>query len=126
MVTETTTEGEPDCVPLLAIQSPGNKTDSRIKVQLEIKSIKIIMELDTGASVSIISNRVYSENFSDTSLQKSDTMLKTYTGEPIKILGTFNAEVKYEEQQYNLPLLVVDGDGSPLFGRNWLSSITLD
>ena len=32
MVTETITESEPDDVPLLAIQSPGNKTDSRIKV----------------------------------------------------------------------------------------------
>ena len=40
MVTETTTETKPDCVPLLAIQSPGNKTDSRIKVQLEIKVLK--------------------------------------------------------------------------------------
>ena len=58
MVTETTTETEPDCVPLLAIQSPRNKTDSRIKVQLEIQGIEMTMELDTGASVSIISNRV--------------------------------------------------------------------
>lgn len=126
MVTETTTETEPDCVPLLAIQSPGNKTDSRIKVQLEIQGIEMTMELDTGTSVSIISNRVYSESFSDISLQKSDTMLKTYTGEPIKVLGTFNAKVKYENQQHNLPLLVVDGDGPSLFGRNWLSSITLN
>ena len=53
-------------------------------------------------------------------------MLKTYTGEPIKVLGTFNATVKYENQQHNLPLLVVDGDGPSLFGRNWLSSITLN
>ena len=90
MVIETTTETEPDCVPLLAIQSPGNKTDSHIKVQLEIQGNEMTMEVDTGASVSIISNIVYSENFSDISLQKSDTMLKTYNGEPIKVLGTFS------------------------------------
>ena len=32
MVTESTTGSEPDNVPLLAIQSPGNKTDSHCKV----------------------------------------------------------------------------------------------
>ena len=65
MVTESITESEPDDVPLLAIQSPRNKTDSRIKVQLEIQGVKMTMELDTGASVSIISSRVYRENLSE-------------------------------------------------------------
>ena len=111
MLTETITESEPDDIPLLAIQSPGNKTDSRIKVQLEIQGVKMTMELDTGASVSIISRRVYKENFSEISLQKTDTTLKTYTGETIKVLGMFNAEVKCEEQWYSLPLFVVDDDG---------------
>ena len=45
MVTETITESEPDDVPLLAIQSLGNKTDSHIEVQLEIQGIKVRMEL---------------------------------------------------------------------------------
>ena len=53
IVTETTTEFEPDCVPLSASQSPGYKTDSRNKVQLEIQGIEMTMELDTGASVFI-------------------------------------------------------------------------
>ena len=52
--------------------------------------------------------------------------MRIYTGEPIKVLGIFNAEVKCEEQQYSLPLLVVDGDGPSLFSSSWLSSITLD
>ena len=38
----------------------------------------------------------------------------------------FSAKIKYEEQQYSLPRLVVDGDGPSLFGRNWLSSITVN
>ena len=106
MLTETTTEREPDDVPLLAIQSPGNKTDSCIKVQLEIQGVKMTMELGTGASVSINSSRVYKENFSEIPLQKSDTTLRTYTGEIIKVPDMFNAEVKCEEQRYSLPLLV--------------------
>ena len=84
------------------------------------------MELVTRASVSIISSRVYKENFSEISLQKSDTTLRTYTGEPVMVLSMFNAEVKCEEQQYSLPLLVVDGDEPSFFSCNWLSSITLE
>ena len=63
MVTETTTGSEPDDVPLLAIQSPGNKTNSHIKVQLEIQGVKMTMKLDTVASVSIISSRGYKRTF---------------------------------------------------------------
>ena len=59
MVTESVTESEPDDVPLFAIQSPGNKTDSHIEVQLEIQGIKMRMELETRVSVSIISSRAY-------------------------------------------------------------------
>ena len=87
MVIETTTESEPDDVALLAIQSPGNKTDSHIKVQLEIQGVKMTMKLDTGASVLIISSRAYRENFPEIPLQKSDTTLRAYTGEPIKVVG---------------------------------------
>ena len=65
MVTEITTESEPDNVSLLSIQSSENKTDSRIKVQLEIQGIKMTMELVTRVSVSIIPSRVYKENFSE-------------------------------------------------------------
>ena len=76
------------------------------------------MELDTGAPVSIISSRVYRENFSEIPLQKLDITLRTYTGEPIKVLGMFDFQVidKYKEQQNSLPLLVVDGNGPSLFG----------
>ena len=62
MVTETTTGSEPDD-PLLAIQSPRNKTNSHIKVQLEIQGVKMTMKLDTVASVSIISSRGYKKTF---------------------------------------------------------------
>ena len=53
-------------------------------------------------------------------------LLRTYTGETLTICGENQVIVKYKNQQYNLPLVVVEGDGPPLFGRNWLQQITLD
>jgi len=60
-------------LPLLVILLLGNKSDSCIKIQLEIQGVEMTMELDIGASVSIISDRVYKEKFLNVVLEKSDT-----------------------------------------------------
>ena len=52
------------------------------------------MKLDTGASVSIISSRVYKENFSEIPLQKSDTTLRTYTGARFWVWPKLQSNVK--------------------------------
>jgi len=70
---------------LLAIQSLGTKSDSCIKVHLDIQGVEMAMKLDTGASVSIISDSVQ-RKVSNVVLEKSDTKLRAYTGEPIKVL----------------------------------------
>ena len=102
MVTETTTGSEPDD-PLLAIQSPGNKTNSHIKVQARDPRRQNDNETrHRGICLNHLKQRI----------QKNFLRFPcTYTGEPIKVLSMFNAEIKCEEQQYSLPLLVVDGHG---------------
>jgi len=72
LLTEPANESEPKDLPLLAIQSLRNKSNSRIKIQLEIQGVEMIMKLDTGASVSIILDRVYKEKF-------PNVVLKTLT-----------------------------------------------
>ena len=48
------------------------------------------------------------------------------TKKPIEVLGVARVEVTYGNQSKRLPLVVVRGDRSPLFGRNWLREIGLD
>ena len=43
-------------------------------------------------------------------------LLRTYTGEPLKFCGETDVCVKYNDQQYHLQLVVVEGEGPPLFG----------
>ena len=59
-------------------------------------------------------------------LQPSHTQLRTYSGEPIPVVGQLEVDVGYEGQVAKLPLLVVEGEGPSLFGRDWLSTIRLD
>ena len=85
------------------------------------------MELDTGASLSVISEQTFHSIASPTDkLQPTDITLTTYTGHSLSILGTYDVQVCYQSQVHTLPLVVVQGQGPSLFGRNWLEKIKLD
>ena len=50
--------------------------------------------------------------------------LRTYTGEAIQVAGEVLVDVQYGQQEVKqLPLIVVEGEGPPLFGRNWLQHL---
>ena len=85
------------------------------------------MEVDTGASASIISESVYRKLWPmQPSLQPSTVKLRTYTGEELKVLGSLPVEVDYHSQKASLHLLVVAGSGPSLLGRDWLAKLRLD
>ena len=84
------------------------------------------MELDTGASVSLISEATYTKLGLQSCISRSDTVLRTYSGEQIKCVGNTEVMVKYNFQVLTLPLLIIEGEGPSLFGRNWLKHIQID
>ena len=87
------------------------------------------MEIDTGASVSVISEETYLSVWPEDQrpvLQKSTAQLRTYSGELMHVCGSITVCVSYRQQQKTLPLLVVRGAGRPLFGRDWMKEIKLD
>ena len=87
----------------------------------------IEMQLDTGASVSIISETTYKSLWSQPpKLSPSNVKLHTYTGEAIAVLGSLEVEVVYKHQRARLPLLVAKGKGPSLIGRDWLQTLRLD
>ena len=87
------------------------------------------MEIDTGASLSVISEKTYNNLVSKnraTPLEKSGTVLRTYTGEEVKPKGSCTVDVCYEGGKYSLPLVVVKEEGPALLGRNWLEEIKIN
>ena len=59
------------------------------------------MELDTGTSVSLISENTYRNTWTATNrppLLPSDARLYTYSGELSKVLGTTSVTVRYKDQ----------------------------
>jgi hypothetical protein len=84
------------------------------------------MDVDTGATVSVISSAKQARLFPKTVLKSTSTVLTTYTGEPMAVAGIMDVDVSYQGQREVLRLYVVQGDGPTLFGREWLRAIRLD
>ena len=83
------------------------------------------MEVDTGTSVSLISENTYCNTWLAAKrllILPSDTCLYTYSGELIKVLGTISVTIRYKDQVKQLSLLVVPTDGHLLLGRDWLAA----
>ena len=112
---------------MFTINSVNNQPGNCINVELLINGIPLKMTLDTGASVTIISAATWKEQLSSLKLRFSNMLLKTYTGEPLKLQGEAEeVTVCYKGKTVKLPLVVVKGDGPSLLGRNWLMKINLD
>ena len=99
-----------------AMYKVGGTNKHGNEIPIEINNVQMLMELDTGAGISIISKETFDNNFNNISLKPCSTLLHTYTGDPIKVCGQFNASVNYNGQRMSLPLVVVDGSGPSLFG----------
>ncbi len=111
---------------LFNIQAVQGTRDTRLTVEPEVNGRHIQMELDTGAVVTIVSEETWKAHLAELPLQDSNIVLKTYTGEPVQVLGELSVDVCHNGQQAQLPLYVVKGRGPSLFGRNWLQPIRLD
>ena len=71
-----------------------------------------IMEMDTGAGVSIASESVLASLLPSVELKKTNIVLKTYTGQPISVKGSITVIVDYGQQ--HLKLFIVHGPGPSL------------
>ena len=100
-------------------------------VTVNASDVDLQMEIDTGASVSVISEQMYWTVWSDEQrpvLHQSTAQLRTYSGELMCVLGSITVSVSYRDQECELPLLVVRGVSAklPLLGRDWLKVLKLD
>ena len=75
-----------------------------IKVEVIVDGKLFMLELDTEAAVSLVSESTDQEYWPDRQLQECNTRLNTYSGEPLSVLGTLEVEVQYEGQRALLPL----------------------
>ena len=89
----------------------------------------LAMEINTGTSVSIASRETFEsiqKGESTLELKETTVKLQTYTGEPIRVCGSTVVQVEHNGQTTSLPLVITEGSGPTLLGRNWLEALRLD
>ena len=96
------------------------------KVVVELNGKPVNMEIDTGASVSLISKATKNNLFPTVELAKTGMSLRTYTAVPIQVLGRLRVKVRYKSYVGWHDLYVVEGVGPSLLGRDWLTKVKLD
>ena len=124
MVSDSPSNGESD---FLSTHMIGYHSARPITTKAKINGKEVTMEVDTGAAVSIISQNLLEHLFPELSPSSTEIVLRTYTGEPIPVVGEVSVDVQHgENSQCALPLIVVRNNGPCLLGRNWLERIRLD
>ena len=97
----------------------GSRCLPLILISLKVNTVNLMMELDTGEMLSLISEKTYHNVFPTEpapQLNTSQAELKTYTGESITITGAIDVEVVYNDQHKQLNFLVVEEEGPSLLG----------
>ena len=123
--TDDSEDGDDDELELFTVYTAQGKKDG-IFVSMELSGKPVKMQVDTGASVSLIPESLYQEQLKNCPLKPAAIHLSSYTGDIIPVLGKVLVPVKYGEQEWKLPLVVVKGSKPPLLGRNWLQKIKLN
>ncbi|CAI5647636.1 unnamed protein product [Oreochromis niloticus] len=100
-----------------------------IYATIQVNGKELQMEVDTGASASVISQATYYSLWHSVGApahQESEISLRQYTGECIPLLGAIEVHAAYQGQETAATLLVVKGEGPSLLGRDLLQKICLN
>lgn len=110
--------GDDEVLGLFTAEESGKEGRTPIQVSVMMLGQNgCRMQLDTGATVSILPKILYDQQF------KQWPLRSTNSGVQIPVYGEIHLPVVYEQEDMVLPLIVADGDGPPLLGRNWLKQL---
>ena len=115
-----------DLLNNLEVHNVNKSSNDVIWVNVNVENQPLSMELDTGSAVSILPYDIFLAKFRDKKLEKTSTVLRTYTGEQVVPVGCLTVQVEHLDQSCVLPLHVVHTKGPVLMGRNWLHKLRLD
>ena len=99
-------------------------------VDVSINDINVSMELDTGASRSIMSlstlNSLWPDSNNRPKLQKSNLLLRTYGGSKMDVLGEIFCTVSIKTGSKGKGFLtIVNEEGPNLIGRDWIDILNI-
>ena len=97
-------QGQSDEEHLILLFTKSKSTEP-ITITVKANQTDLIMEVDTGASVSLLSQATYKQTWQGhlPYLDKTNVRLHTYSGEFLRVLRSITVDVVYENQNNNYP-----------------------
>ena len=89
----------------------GKSSTKPIRVDVQINGKPLLMEVDTGAAVSLISYKKLKQVLPRIRIKKTTVVLRTYMSEVIPVQGEVQVMVTYGEQKKKLTLPCMSRDG---------------
>ena len=118
-VAEAETTDDPE-YPMHNVNLPSCRP---ISVEMTIQGMPVCLEVDTGAMLSVMSHSTYQiawRRKSAPPIVPSNAKLSTYTGQCIGVVGAIEVEAEYNGQTASTRLVIIEGEGPTLLGRDWL------
>ena len=88
----------PDATNSSLFHLTGNTQVQPFEVTVMVDSKPLRMEIDAGATSSLVTESTFKELWRDKELNASKVRLCSYSGEPIPVLGCVNVKVEYKGQ----------------------------
>lgn len=111
---------------IVALDTEHAEFRDKFLVTVIVNNKQVKFEVDSGASVSIMGKKQFSELFPDTAIVKTNLKLITYCKNSLDVLGYVPCIVNYNKNIYELNLYIVTIDRVPLLGREWIRQIQLN
>ncbi|XP_037502384.1 uncharacterized protein LOC119376711 [Rhipicephalus sanguineus] len=92
-------------------------------VSVEVCGKPLRMEVDTGASVSVIAKSRLLQLLSSIPVQPYQVFLRSYSGDLKKVQGKADVHVKFHGKEAHLPIFLAGNESPTLLGRNWMQEL---
>lgn len=105
------------------ISSDNNRTvKGALTTLVDIDGHLIRMEIDTGASGTVIHIERYREIFPKRNFNRSEKTFSLLSGESVSVVGCDTVLVEHNGKKYHLEFTIVNGASNvlPLLGQDWL------
>lgn len=121
MESDAISDSDDDDMRCMMISSV-NRINNPCYVEVVIEKRGLSMEIDCGSAESVISEKLFTRNFSHLSIKPCNKRLVVIDGNRLKVTGKVEVSVKIGNVTRKLYLVVLQcqSDFTPLMGRTWL------
>ncbi|UYV80580.1 hypothetical protein LAZ67_19000797 [Cordylochernes scorpioides] len=94
-------------------------------IMVKLDNHDVAMLIDSGSAYSLLNKETFLKYWRVTQLEKSEVLLKTWSSSNVKILGKLFVKAKVTNGFKKLSILVADGLGPNILGRQWFEAFRL-